>query len=70
MLAKTRNKSNNRLKNLLLHEEDKCLEDAAALHLNEDQRFEKLKQRAEMLKKQREEERMKVVREKRELQFL
>jgi len=64
------NKKRQRLKKLLLHEEDKCLEDAAALHLNEDQRFEKLKQRAEMLKKQREEERMKVVREKRELQFL
>jgi len=64
------NKKRQRLKNLLLQEEDKCLEDAAALHLNEDQRFEKLKQRAEMLKKKREEERMKIVREKRELQFI
>lgn len=70
LYAKTRNKPNNRLKGLLLHDEDKCLEDAAALHLNEDQKFEKLKQKTEILKKQREEERMKVVREKRELQFL
>merc|ERR1712183_989389 len=64
------NKKRQRLKNLLLQEEDKRLEDAAALHLNEDQRFEKLKQRAEMLKKKREEEGMKIVREKRELQFI
>jgi len=59
-----------RLRDLLLKEEDEYLAEAEALHDTADQRYEKMKKRAAILKAKREAERQKVVEEKREMQWI
>lgn len=59
-----------KLRNFLRHEENQHLVEMESLHETPEQRFEKQKNRAAELKSRREAERLKLVEEKREMQFI
>lgn len=59
-----------KLREFLLKEEDYHVKEMERLHDTPEERYQKMKARAEMLKNNREAERLKIVEEKRELQWL